>query len=127
MRYIKSIKTHGRYAILAFDKFYTEDGVVDDKNTNMYTPNQYVYDLSMKYPDYFLPTCSVHPYRKDALEELEKWGKKGIKLIKWLPNSQGKKKKKKIKNFPKLKILKNVKFEKELILHMNYVFLIMKK
>ena len=29
-----------------------------------------------KYPDLFVPVISVHPYRKDAVQELEKWAKK---------------------------------------------------
>jgi len=32
---------------------------------------------------------SVHPYRSDAIEELEKWVRQGVKLIKWLPNAMG--------------------------------------
>jgi hypothetical protein len=39
--------------------------------------------------DMFLPCVSVHPYRKDALEELEKYAAQGVHLVKWLPNSMG--------------------------------------
>ena len=37
----------------------------------------------------FAPTISVHPYRPDALQELEKWAKRGARFVKWLPNAQG--------------------------------------
>ena len=40
-------------------------------------------------PMYFLPVISLHPYRRDAVEELEKWAKAGVKYIKWLPNAMG--------------------------------------
>jgi hypothetical protein len=41
------------------------------------------------YPDYFVPAVSVHPYKKDAAKELEKWAIRGARLIKWLLNSMG--------------------------------------
>ncbi|MEK6623425.1 MAG: amidohydrolase, partial [Bdellovibrionota bacterium] len=52
-----------------------------------YMPNQTIWDISQKYPEIFTPTISVHPYRQDAIQELEKWAKLGVKFIKWLPNS----------------------------------------
>jgi predicted TIM-barrel fold metal-dependent hydrolase len=33
--------------------------------------------------------CSVHPYRADALRELERWARAGVRVCKWLPNSMG--------------------------------------
>jgi mannonate dehydratase len=53
----------------------------------MYIPNDYVYQLAEDHPNEFVATCSVHPFRANALEELERCRKRGIKLIKWLPNS----------------------------------------
>jgi hypothetical protein len=41
----------------------------------------------MRYPDVFIPVISIHPYRKDAIEQLEHWAARGCRLIKWLPNS----------------------------------------
>ncbi len=82
-------KRHGKYRILAFDKHYHLDGSVNLAKTNMYVPNHYVVDLARQHPDIFLPVISVHPYRPDALEELDKWAKTGVKYIKWLPNAMG--------------------------------------
>ncbi len=79
----------GKYRILAFDKYYKPDGVVDLGKTNFYIPNEYVFRLTEQYPDIFLPVISVHPYRRDALAELEKWGRLGAKIVKWLPNAMG--------------------------------------
>ena len=86
---IRSNKRHGKHYILAFDKHYNKDGSVNQDKTEFYTPNEYIFRLSEEYPDIFLPAISVHPYRKDALDELDKWGKKGVRLLKWLPNAQG--------------------------------------
>ncbi|MBP7280121.1 MAG: amidohydrolase family protein [Leptospiraceae bacterium] len=86
---IRSIDNHGKHYLLALDKYYTLDGALNLKKTEFYVPNEYVYNLAKANPDLFIPTISIHPYRKDALQELDKWGKLGIKLMKWLPNSQG--------------------------------------
>ena len=37
----------------------------------------------------FSPVISLHPYRPDAIDELDRWGKAGVKYIKWLPNAMG--------------------------------------
>ncbi len=80
---------NSKFVLLAFDKHYNLDGTVNEEKTQFYVPNEYVDSICVKYPDYFLPCISVHPYRKDALEELEKWGNKGVKQVKWLPNAMG--------------------------------------
>ena len=89
IRLARGNKRHGKYRILAFDKHYNADGTVNLHKTTMYLPNLYVVELARKHPDIFLPVISVHPYRPDALQELDKWGKAGMKYIKWLPNAMG--------------------------------------
>ena len=89
LRLIKGIPDPGKFRILAFDKYYNEQGKPVESKTELYTPNRYVMDLAMQYPDIFLPTISVHPYRKDAVERLDYWAKRGARLIKWLPNAMG--------------------------------------
>jgi predicted TIM-barrel fold metal-dependent hydrolase len=86
---IRSVETHGKHYLLALDKYYNTDGSLNLKKTEFYVPNEYIFKLAKENPDVFIPTISIHPYRKDALEELDKWGKLGVRLIKWLPNSQG--------------------------------------
>ena len=89
VRLARATKRQGKYRILAFDKHYTPDGSVDLTKTNMYVPNEYVVELARQYADVFLPVISLHPYRRDALEELDKWANAGVKYIKWLPNAMG--------------------------------------
>ena len=79
--------THGKHVLLSFDKNYREDGTVDEKRTTLHTPDDWVWRVCQDYPDSFIPSCSVHPYRKDALEALELAASRGVRLIKWLPNS----------------------------------------
>ena len=89
VRLARATERQGKYRILAFDKYYMPDGSVDLTKTTMYVPNDYVIDLARQHADVFLPVISLHPYRRDALEELDKWANAGVKYIKWLPNAMG--------------------------------------
>ena len=89
VRRARATQRQGRYRILAFDKHYTTDGSVDLTKTSMYVPNDYIIELARQYADVFLPVISLHPYRRDALEELDKWANAGVRYIKWLPNAMG--------------------------------------
>ena len=85
-----NIQTHGmKFFLLAFDKHYNKAGKEDLSHTSYYVPNEYIVSLAQQYPQFFVPVISVHPYRKDALQVLDKWHKHGVKYIKWLPNAQG--------------------------------------
>ena len=75
--------------ILGFDKHYKFNGQLDEERTEIYVPNEYIYKLSREYSDIFVPVVSIHPYRKDAVEKLELWAKKGVRWVKWLPNVMG--------------------------------------
>jgi len=79
----------GRLLLLAFDYRYDEDGNPDLEHSEFYTPNQYVYDLARWSPEVFIPAISIHPHRKDAVEELHKWADRGVRFVKWLPNAMG--------------------------------------
>jgi len=73
--------------VLAFDAVYTPDGVFDDANTHLYVTNDYVLELTRRHPK-VLFGASVHPYRKDAVAELERCIANGAVLLKWLPLTQ---------------------------------------
>jgi predicted TIM-barrel fold metal-dependent hydrolase len=71
--------------LLAFDAVYTRDGVLDDSNTHLYVTNDYAIELCRRHPRSLLFGASVHPYRNDAVAELERCIKAGAVLLKWLP------------------------------------------
>lgn len=79
----------GKVALLAWDKFYNRNGMIDTSKTMAYVPNELVYEIYQKFPDHFIPCVSIHPYRKDALNELAKWAELGVRQVKWAPNSMG--------------------------------------
>jgi predicted TIM-barrel fold metal-dependent hydrolase len=86
---VRHIEPHGKYRLLAFDKNYRRDATVNLAKTEFYVPNEYVFDLARRHPGLFEPVISVHPYRGDAVEELEKWARRGGRMVKWLPNAMG--------------------------------------
>lgn len=85
----QNLPVKSKFVLLAFDKHYKADGTADLEKTEFYVPNEYVYELSKQHPEIYTPCISIHPYRKDALQELEKYAKLGVKQIKWLPNAMG--------------------------------------
>ena len=76
---IKNIDNHGKHLLLPFDKNYNYDGTVNLNKTEFYTSNDYVFSLAEEFPELFISAMSVHPYRTDALEELERCAKKELK------------------------------------------------
>lgn len=75
-------------AVLAFDAVYTREGQFDAKNTHLYVKNDFVINLATQHRK-ILFAASVHPYRKDAVTELERCIAAGAVLLKWLPITQG--------------------------------------
>lgn len=75
--------------LLAFDQIYSRAGAPLSEASYLYIPNDYVRKVAAQYADCFLYGASVHPYRPDGLETLEKVRSEGARLIKLLPNSQG--------------------------------------
>jgi uncharacterized protein len=73
--------------VLAFDAVYTRDGRLDEEATHLYVANDYVADLAARHPKIRFG-ASVHPYRRDAVAELERCVRAGAVLCKWLPITQ---------------------------------------
>ena len=86
---VSNINGHGKHRILGFDKNYSRDGSVNIEKTEFYVPNEYSFKIAEQHPDLFLPNISVNPYRRDALEELQRYAKRGARVVKWLPNAMG--------------------------------------
>jgi predicted TIM-barrel fold metal-dependent hydrolase len=74
----------GAAVVLAFDAVYDGDGRLDGRNTHLYVTNDYVIELCRRHRK-MLFGASVHPYRKNAIAEIERCVKAGAVLMKWLP------------------------------------------
>lgn len=77
----------GRAVLLALDRAYHEDGTPDEIRTLLVTDNDFVADLVDAH-EKTLFGASVHPYRRDAISELERLIERGACLVKWLPGAQ---------------------------------------
>lgn len=72
--------------LLAQDEVYDETGVKIDFGS-FHVPNDYLFKVCRANPQ-FVPAVSIHPGRKDALEELERCLAAGARALKLLPNCQ---------------------------------------
>jgi hypothetical protein len=73
--------------LLAHERVHDPDGTPRDDLGSMFVPNDVVLGLARTFPE-FLPGVSIHPARRDALEELERCLAGGAVLMKCLPNCQ---------------------------------------
>ncbi len=86
---LQFVRTSGLDAavILAQDEPHTATGEVIRDAGSFYVPNDYVLGLAARHPE-FLPAVSIHPARRDALDELERCLAAGAVMLKCLPNCQ---------------------------------------
>ena len=73
--------------LLAHERVHDPDGTPRDDLGSMFVPNEVVLGLAKRFPE-FLSGVSIHPARRDALEELERCLAGGAVLMKCLPNCQ---------------------------------------
>jgi predicted TIM-barrel fold metal-dependent hydrolase len=78
-----------RVMLLAFDATYDTTGRRRDEITGFNVPNDYVRALAAAQPDRFEWIASVHPYREDAIAELQRCKAGGARAVKWLPSAMG--------------------------------------
>lgn len=79
----------GRFVLLAFDEHFGPDGAVIPEKTEFHVPDAHARKVAAETPDLFVAAASVHPYRKDALEALDRAAAAGTRIVKWLPNAMG--------------------------------------
>src|SRR4051812_13322823 len=73
--------------ILAQDEPYQDNGELIADTGSFYVPNDFVLRLAREHRE-FLPAISIHPARRDALDELERCLAAGAVMLKCLPNCQ---------------------------------------
>jgi predicted TIM-barrel fold metal-dependent hydrolase len=87
LRQLDAAPSLDKLVLFAMDGIYREDGTLDRERTSLMVPNEYAFAVAARHPK-LLVGASVHPLRKDALEELERCAKAGAVLVKWLPTAQ---------------------------------------
>ena len=76
-----------KVVLLALDGVFDESGKLCPDKTVIHVDNDFVCSVATQQPE-FIFGASIHPYRKDAIKELERLIKKGACLIKWIPSGQ---------------------------------------
>jgi mannonate dehydratase len=74
--------------LFAFDYFHDDAGRPQADMGAFYVPNDYARRLAVAYPHAFEWVASIHPYRADAVDQLEAAATQGARAVKWLPAAQ---------------------------------------
>jgi mannonate dehydratase len=86
---VSQLPPGARVMLLAFDATYDPAGKRRDDITGFHVPNDYARSVAAAHPTRFEWVASVHPYRPDAIEELERCRAGGARAVKWLPPAMG--------------------------------------
>jgi mannonate dehydratase len=78
-----------RVMLMAFDFTHDLDGRRRDDRSAFAIPNEYARRMAARDPQRFEWIASVHPYREDAVAELDRVKAAGARAIKWLPPAMG--------------------------------------
>jgi hypothetical protein len=78
-----------RVMLMAFDFTHDANGKRRDDRSAFAVPNAYARRMAARDPQRFEWIASVHPYREDAVAELERVKAAGARAIKWLPPAMG--------------------------------------
>jgi hypothetical protein len=77
-----------RVVLLAQDCRYTTQGDPDWLNSTVYVPNEHLFRVVERYPEWFIPCPSINPQRKDWEAELAKCVAQGARVVKVHPPTQ---------------------------------------
>jgi uncharacterized protein len=86
---IDGLRPGAKLLLFAFERSYDEQGSPDLERTPFHVPDAYARDVATAHPSYFEWVASIHPYRRDCVEQLEKAKREGARAVKWLPSAMG--------------------------------------
>lgn len=86
---IDGLRPGAKVLLFAFDRAHDEQGAVRWTRTGFYVPDAYARDIARAHPRYFEWVASIHPYRGDAVQALERARAQGARAVKWLPAAMG--------------------------------------
>lgn len=75
--------------LFAFDWYRDQSGQILKDASIFHVSNAYAARIASQLPKRFEWVASIHPYRPDALDELDKVYEAGARAIKWLPSGMG--------------------------------------
>ena len=86
---LDGLRPGAKLLLFAFDRCYDENGEPDLERTSFHVPDRYARDTARAHPSYFEWVASIHPYRRDCVEQLERARRDGARGVKWLPSAMG--------------------------------------
>jgi len=86
---VDGLRPGAKLLLFAFDRAHGERGEVLSERSGFYVPDAYARDTSGAHPKYFEWAASVHPYRADCVQALERAKREGARAVKWLPAAMG--------------------------------------
>jgi predicted TIM-barrel fold metal-dependent hydrolase len=75
--------------LFAFERAHGEDGRALPERSGFHVPDAYARDTARAHPEVFEWAASVHPYRADCVQALERARREGARAVKWLPAAMG--------------------------------------
>ncbi|MGD8783779.1 MAG: amidohydrolase family protein [Thioalkalispiraceae bacterium] len=88
-QHLAAFPSGAKAMLLAFEFNHDQHGIANKDKSPFATPNAYVKKIVEQNPARFEWIASIHPYREDSVDELEKVVNSGAKAIKWLPPVMG--------------------------------------
>jgi mannonate dehydratase len=85
---LEDFRPGAKLVLLAFDWAHDSAGLRRQDLSAFHAPNEYAAALAKKHPQ-FEWIASIHPYRADAVDALDKAAATGARAIKWLPPVHG--------------------------------------
>lgn len=89
MHYLEAFPAGGKVMLLAFDFNHDESGAERRDLSTFRISDGYAAELAQLRPERFEWVCSIHPYRRDALQALDWAVRHGARAVKWLPSAMG--------------------------------------
>lgn len=86
---VDGLRPGAKLLLFAFDRTYDDKGRALAEETAFYVPDAYARDVARANPEYFEWVASIHPYRADCVEALERARRDGARAVKWLPAAMG--------------------------------------
>ncbi|MBI3562540.1 MAG: amidohydrolase family protein [Gammaproteobacteria bacterium] len=84
-RLLADFPPQAKCMLLAFDYCYTPQGQRDLQHSGFAVSDAYAAQVAQRDPSRFEWIASIHPYRDDCVEALEKAVSQGARAVKWLP------------------------------------------
>ncbi|MSQ50943.1 MAG: amidohydrolase [Betaproteobacteria bacterium] len=78
-----------KLVLLALDRWHDQAGQAQPEHTHAWVGNDYCSAAAATAPARFEWAASVHPYRVDAVTELERVKRLRARAVKWIPSAQG--------------------------------------